>query len=469
MYAIVDIETTGGYASANGITEVAIYVFDGKNVIEKFETLVNPGQPIPRYIQSFTGITDQMVATAPAFDKVAAKINQLLNENVFIAHNVNFDYSFLKSHLLRAGHDLKSKKLCTVRLSRKIFPGFPSYSLGNLCRSLEINIQNRHRAGGDAEATVKVFAKLLENDKEDFITKSLARNSKEQSLPPNVPKQDFEILPVTPGVYYFHDAKGKIIYVGKAINIRSRVNSHFSNNSETRQKQNFITHIHSISFKSCATELMANILESVEIKKYWPKFNYSQKHWEDVFGIYTYEDRNGYLRLAIEKNKKNLKPVHTFHHLSEGYIWLRNIIEEYHLCPKLCFLEKGNGACTGTEKNLCKGACLKKEGKTVYNKRVKKMIATMSDQASFVIVDKGLEETELSCILVDNGKFFGMGYLPSAYQLINVDDIKEHLTSYRGNNYIRNLIAGHKERFPSAIIDLTTKNNNNSTAQRAEL
>jgi hypothetical protein len=141
----------------------------------------------------------------------------------------------------------------------------------------------------------------------------------------------------------------------------SRVNSHFSNNSETRQKQNFITHIHSISFKSCATELMASILESVEIKKYWPKFNYSQKHWEDVFGIYTYEDRNGFLRLIIEKNKKNLKPVHSFHNLSEGYTWLRTIIEEYKLCPKLCFLEKGNGQCTGVENKTCKGACIKQE------------------------------------------------------------------------------------------------------------
>ena len=460
MYAIVDIETTGGYASAHGITEVAIYIFDGKKVIEKFETLINPRQPIPRYIQSFTGITDEMVANAPEFEKVAEKISYLLNENIFIAHNVNFDYSFLKSHLIRAGHDLKSKKLCTVRLSRKIFPDLPSYSLGNLCRSLEIIINNRHRAGGDAEATVKIFGKLLENDKEDFITKSLLRNSKEQSLPPNVPKQNFEMLPSTPGVYYFHDAKGKIIYIGKAINIRNRVNSHFSNNSETRQKQNFITHIHSISFKSCATELMACILESVEIKKYWPKFNYSQKHWEDVFGIYTYEDRNGYLRLAIEKNKKNLKPVHTFHNLSEGYSWLRNVIQEYQLCARLCFLEKGNGACSGTENGSCNGACIKKESKSSYNKRVKKAIGEMNDETSFAIVDKGLQETELSCILVDNGKFFGMGYLPSEYTLVNVDEIKEYLTSYHGNNYIRNLITGHKEKFPSAIINLSGRNNN---------
>ncbi len=469
MYAIVDIETTGSYASANGITEVAIHVFDGNKVIDKFESLINPRQPIPRYIQAFTGISDAMVASAPLFEEVAEKIFTLLNENIFIAHNVNFDYSFLKSHLLRTGHDLKSKKLCTVRLSRKIFPGFPSYSLGNLCRSLDIDINNRHRAGGDAEATVKVFSKLLENDKEDFITKSLLRNSKEQSLPPNVPRQHFDLLPATPGVYYFHDAKGKIIYVGKAINIRSRVNSHFSNNSGSRQKQNFITAIHSISFKSCATELMASILESVEIKKYWPKFNYSQKHWEDVFGIYSYEDRNGYLRLIIEKNKKSLKPIHTFHTLTEGYNWLRSVIEQFGLCARLCFIEKGNGACTGVEKEICKGACVKQEKKAVYNKRVKKAIEEMHDSSSYVIVDKGLEETERSCILVDKGKFFGMGYLPVNYQLANADDIKEYLTSYRANNYIRNLLTGHKEKFPSAIIDLTATNNQNQQLKHVNL
>jgi len=469
MYAIVDIETTGSYASANGITEIAIFVFDGRQVVEKFESLINPGQPIPRYIQSFTGITDEMVAGAPPFEQVAPKVFELLNENIFIAHNVNFDYSFLKSHLLRAGHDLKSKKLCTVRLSRRIFPDIPSYSLGNLCRSLEININNRHRAGGDAEATVKVFGKLLENDKEDFITKSLLRNSKEQSLPPNVPKQHFDLLPTTPGVYYFHDVKGKIIYVGKAINIRNRVNSHFSNNSEGRQKQNFITHIHSISFKSCATELMASILESVEIKRYWPKFNYSQKHWEDVFGIYTYEDRNGYLRLAIEKNKRNLKPVHTFHHLSEGYSWLRNVVNEYGLCAKLCFLERVNNACTGFENNTCMGACIKKESKSAYNKKVRKAIAEMRDESSYMIIDKGLEETERSCILVDNGKFFGMGYLPITYEPLNIEDIKEHLMAYRGNNYIRNLLTGHKEKFPSAIIELAANNYNKAGRKRAEL
>ena len=205
MYAIVDIETTGSYAAANGITEISIHVFDGTTVVEKFESLINPGQPIPYYIQAMTGINDKMVAGAPRFEEVAEKIYTLLQDKIFIAHNVNFDYSFIKAHLRESGFELNSKKLCTVRLSRKIFPGFPSYSLGKLCQSLGIPIYDRHRAGGDTAATVKVFQLLLQNDKEQHIQKSLQRNSKESVLPPNVPKEHFDQLPDTPYVYYFNN------------------------------------------------------------------------------------------------------------------------------------------------------------------------------------------------------------------------------------------------------------------------
>lgn len=454
MYAIVDIETTGSYAAANGITEVAIHVFDGEKVIEKFETLVNPGQLIPRYIQAFTGITDEMVANAPVFEEVAESVHRILSENIFVAHNVNFDFSFLKSHLLRAGYELTAKKLCTVRLSRKILPGFPSYSLGNLCHSLKINISSRHRAGGDAAATVEVFKKLLQNDKEDFIAKSLQRNSKEQLLPPNVPKKYFDQLPSTPGVYYFHNAKGKIIYIGKAVNIRSRVYSHFSNNSDGRQKQNFVRHIHSISFQSCATELMARVLESAEIKRHWPPFNYSQKKREDVFGIFSYEDQNGYLRLIIEKNKKNLQPVCTFQYLADGHSILRKAIEAYSLCPKFCFLQHGDKGCTGIENKTCKGACIKKERVTNYNKKVNKAIAEMSKRSSFAIVDKGLLEEEQSCILVLDGKFYGMGYLPTGLQLNKTETVKDFLTPYKENHFIHNLLMSYKSTYQAKIIEL---------------
>ncbi|MBD0280076.1 MAG: 3'-5' exonuclease, partial [Flavisolibacter sp.] len=147
LYAIVDIETTGSYAAANGIIEISIQIFDGEQVVETYETLINPNQNIPRYIQAFTGINNEMVQEAPRFEEVAEKVFTLLQGNIFVAHNVNFDYSFLKNHLAFYGYTLNCKKLCTIRLARQIFPGFPSYSLGNICHSLGINMMNRHRAG----------------------------------------------------------------------------------------------------------------------------------------------------------------------------------------------------------------------------------------------------------------------------------------------------------------------------------
>lgn len=164
MYAIVDIETTGGYAARNGIIEIAVKVFDGKEIVEQYETLINPGQQIPKYIQAFTGIDNEMVQHAPRFEDVAREIYYLLNDKIFIAHNVNFDYSFIKNSLQEYGYTLNAKKLCTIRLSRQVFPGLRSYGLGSLCRSLDIEIVNRHRAGGDAAATAVLFKKILQQD-----------------------------------------------------------------------------------------------------------------------------------------------------------------------------------------------------------------------------------------------------------------------------------------------------------------
>ena len=452
MYAIVDIETTGSYAAANGITEISIRVYDGMAVTEKFDTLINPGKPIPYYIQAMTGITDKMVTDAPTFEEVAEKIYNILHDKIFIAHNVNFDYSFVKAHLNKAGFDLNNKKLCTVRLSRKILPGFPSYSLGKLCQSLDIKINDRHRAGGDAEATVKLFQLLLQTDKEQHIQKSLLRNSKESTLPPNVPKEHFEQLPYTPGVYFFHNEKGKVVYVGKANNIRYRVNSHFSNNSQSRQKQNFMRHIHAISYQNCGTELMACILESTEIKKRWPIFNSSQKRWEDVYGIFLYEDQNGYQRLAIDKNRKRLNPVYSFHYLTDGHAVIRKLIREFNLCPKLCFMQKGNERCEGIKESYCNGACEQTEPFEIYNERVRNAVNSLKEQPSFAIIDKGVNGDYQSCILISEGIFYGMGYIPADAQITSPDMIKDYLTIYKENSYIRNLVNGYAARFPSKVV-----------------
>jgi len=453
MYAIVDIETTGGYAATNDITEIAIVLHDGRQATGRYETLIRPSAPIPYYIQVLTGISHEMVAKAPPFREVASKIAEILKDRVFIAHNVNFDYSFVKHHLEACGHTLQAAKICTVRLSKKIFPGFPSYSLGNLCRELSIPIENRHRAGGDADATAALFDIILANNGMEHISQAISKNSKEQFLPPNLQKEDLMNLPYTPGVYYFHDQKGKVIYVGKAKNLKYRVSSHFTNNGPGRQRQNFLRDIHSISFKSCGTELMAFILESIEIKRLWPVYNSSQKRYTPQYGLYAYEDRNGYRRLVIDKQKKQIPPIYTFNALADGQRMLRQLIAKHQLCPKLCFLQVDAASCTGLADGSCSGACELREDWPEYNTRVDAAIDYMQQiLPSYALVDDGNQPGEQSCILMEKGRFYGMGYIPADAQIQHPDDIKTYIQTYPENDYIRSLVHQHADKWPSKKI-----------------
>lgn len=455
MYAIVDIETTGGYASAGSITEIAIFIHDGHQIVQQFETLVNPHRPIPRYIQALTGITDEMVENAPAFEDVAEEVYNLLQNNIFIAHNVNFDYSFLRHQLDGCGYKLQNKKLCTVRLSRKIFPGFPSYSLGNLCRSLRINLVNRHRATGDALATVQLFERLLSADANGAIAAALNARSKEKWLPLHLPQEQVADLPSCPGVYYFHNEKGKVVYVGKAKNIRKRVTSHFTGNNASRQRQEFVRNIHSISFEKTGTELMAFILESIEIRRLWPIYNNAQKRIESKYGFYMFEDQQGYQRLAIEKRRKYTTPVFSFNMLTEGHQRLRELVREFKLCPKLCFLQTSQDTCTGVTEKTCKGACEKKEKPAKYNLRVQAAVAhLLSEQPSFMIVDAGREATEQSCILMEKGKFYGMGYVPRDVPVSETEALKDWLTQYPENEFILNLLRQYAGSSSARLISL---------------
>lgn len=449
MYAIVDIETTGGYASANGITEIAIYIHDGNRVIKHFETLINPQQQIPHYITALTGINNMMVQDAPAFPDIAETIFTLLDGNIFIAHNVNFDYSFVNHQLKSAGFELNVKKLCTVRLGRKIFPGLPSYSLGNLCRSLELPIDNRHRAGGDAKATVKLFEHYLAHGAATTIDQMLKKTSGEQWLPMHLNKKDIVKLPLLPGVYYFHDVKNKIIYTGKAINIRKRVSSHFTHNDPDRKRQNFLRAIHKITYRECATELEAIVLESAEIKRLWPKYNVSQKQPQQRFALYMFEDGRGYLRLAIDKKKKHFPFLYSFNLLMEGQVMLKKMVEEFELDEKLCFIDKA----PITERDL---AFL--EPPVKYNSKIKRALEALENQLpTFAVLDTGIKENEKLCLLVDKGSFWGMGYLPNNFTIQSADELKPLLVPYTDNDTIRNSIYSFVEQYPEKRFLLNKK------------
>ena len=448
MYAIVDIETTGGHASANGITEIAVYIHDGKKVVKHFETLINPLQKIPAYITALTGIDNYMVADAPLFEDIAATLYQLLNDTIFVAHNVNFDYSFVKHHLKASGYELAEKKLCTVRLSRKTFPGLPSYSLGNLCRSLSLPIDNRHRAGGDAKATVKLLEYCMANGGDEHIAQMLKKSSAEQWLPLHLTKADILKLPAGPGVYYFHDAKDKIVYVGKAINIKKRVSSHFTHNDPDRKRQNFLRIICKISCKECATELEAIILESTEIKRLWPKYNYSQKQPAQKFALYMFEDGRGYQRLAIDKKKKNVPSLYCFNLLHEGVVMLKKMAEEFELHEKLCFIDKTP---------FSELDYISLESPLTYNQKIKNAVEALEEKLpTFAVMDDGIKKEEKLCLLIERGSFWGMGYMPSNIVITSTAELKTYLNPYADNDTIRNSIYSFIEKNPDKLISLVS-------------
>ncbi|MCU7693655.1 exonuclease domain-containing protein [Haoranjiania flava] len=443
-YAIVDIETTGGYAAGSGITEIAILIHNGESIVGKYETLINPQRRIPRYIEALTGISDEMVEDAPAFEDVAAKIFNLLSGRIFVAHNVNFDYSFIKHFLEKSGYNYTAPKLCTVRMARKIFPGMLTYSLGKLCHALNIPVINRHRAGGDAEATAVLFSKLLEGDKDGHISMMLKKGSKEQQLPPYVVKEDFDKLPSSPGIYYFKDRRGKIIYIGKAKNLRKRVLSHFTGTNPQAQRQHFLRYIHRIDFEVCSTELMALILEAVEIQRVWPQYNRAIKRFEPKYGLFLYEDLNGFARLAIGKFNKSHIPVQIFSNRVQAYNRLHYLVKKFGLCYELCFM----GSCDN-----CRDAKCKKHSQELYNKVVMQAVASLTHEApSYCIIENGRSNDEYSCILVDKGIFFGMGYISAHNDNVSFEDIKQQLKNYPSTDYIMCLIDKHREGCDKARI-----------------
>lgn len=434
-FAVVDIETTGGFPSQHGITEIAIVLYNGSEVEGKYETLVNPHQPIPPFVVNMTGISDAMVAVAPSFIDVAENIYNLLKDRVFVAHNVNFDYSFVKHHLQEAGHHLQTPKLCTIRLSRKVFPGFRKYGLGHLCRELDITIENRHRAGGDAVATTQVLALALKRDGMTVINEMLKRENKDQLLPPNMAEEQIKLLPKDPGVYYFHDKKGKVIYVGKAKNLHKRVVSHFTGLDTSQKRQEFLKSIHTVTHTVCPTEFIACLLESVEIKRLWPIHNKSQKRFEQLWGIYLFEDSRGYVRLAIDKKQKYSAPVATFSLMADAHRFLWKMVKEFELNPVLCFLD------SSTREKLPEPLD--------YNVSVQKALTWLKDQKqTFLIRDSE------GCVLVEEGKFYGMGHVPGDIQPHTLESIKSKLTEYPENEVLRSMIRNFAERYPAKILPL---------------
>ncbi len=444
MYAIVDIETTGGYADHHRITEIAIYHHDGLQITDQYHTLLNPGRKIPQFITGLTGITSRMVEEAPAFEMVAEEIIGWLKDRIFVAHNAQFDFSFLKKEFEGVGINWQTKKLCTVRLSRKIIPGLESYSLGRLAESLGIKIPDRHRAGGDAQATARIFSLLLQRDQNGVIAKALKRNSGETILPPNLPKEEFDRLPAKAGVYYFLDAHGQIIYVGKALNIKKRLAGHFTGEAREWNRSNIRNEIHHVTYELTGSELIALILESQEIRRLWPKYNLAQKYKVEEWGIYDYEDRNGYLRFCVNLIRKGTKPLITFSSKGDAWNFMWEKVKTFDLCPKLSGLQLAKGLCFSHQSGACKGACQGVESVKKYNKRTQKAIDSFFEAGeSVAIIGSGRMSGEKSLVLIENGNYIGFGFVPKEESINSIDLARNFIKPSKDNRVVQNLVNSY--------------------------
>ncbi len=448
MYAITDIETTGGSALHEKITEIAIFIHNGEKIVDEFVSLINPEKLIPYYIAQLTGIDNEMVANAPRFYEVARKIVEITENTIFVAHNAGFDYGFIRSEFKQLGYDFRREKLCTVKLSRKLIPGKRSYSLGNLCNNLNISINGRHRAAGDAAATVQLFELLLKQKNGYGNLFSEKQALKELIFNPLLDIGKLQNLPEAPGVYYFYDEHGNIIYIGKSKNIKTRVMGHL-HNTASRKATEMKDKITDISFEETGSELIALLLESDEIKKHKPLYNRAQRRALNQYGLYRDINAEGYFTLTIgQNNMHNAIPVITFNNKKEATVSLTAMVEKYQLCQKLCGLYKTDSACFHYQIRQCKGACVGNENPEPYNARVEELISRFSySNANMLITDSGRNPDEMAAILVQHGKYIGFGYFNPEFNT-DPDIIKECIKTYHDNHDVKQILRNYIHTHP---------------------
>ena len=441
MYAILDIETTGGQFNEEGITEIAIYKFDGHEVVDQFISLVNPEKPIQPFVVKLTGINNAMLRSAPKFYEVAKRIIEITEGCILVAHNTSFDYRILRTEFNRLGYDFVKPTLCTVELSQKLIPGQVSYSLGKLVRALGIPMADRHRASGDAMATVKLFKMLLAKDTEKEILISLIKAEIKSGLTPKL-LDIVENLPSRTGIYYMHNEKGDLIYIGKSKNIKKRVNQHFTGSANKSKK--IQVEVFAVTYEETGSELVALLKESDEIKINKPIYNRAQRKSIFQWALYDVVDENGYLNLRLEKADGRKKEITSYTSMQEGKNALYRITEKYNLCQKLNGLYETQNGCFQYKIKECNGACLGKETPEVYNERVEEFINEMAfENNNLVIVDRGRTVNERSAVLIENGIYKGYCFYDLNYQINNIEVLKNILIPMQNNRDTRQIIQNY--------------------------
>ena len=441
MYAILDIETTGGQFNEEGITEIAIYKFDGHEVVDQFISLVNPEIPIQPFVVKLTGINNAMLISAPKFYEVAKRIIEITTDCVIVAHNSAFDYRILRTEFRRLGYNFEARTLCTVELSKKLLPEQPSHSLGKLVRALGIPMADRHRASGDALATIKLFKILLEKDIEKEIVKDFIKLEVEKGIAPQL-LDIISSLPSATGVYYIHNEKSNLIYIGKSRNIKKRINQHFTGTSAKCKK--IQAQVFTVTYEETGSELIALLKESQEIKITKPILNRAQRKSIFQYALYVEKDEKGYLNLKIQKADGRKREITSFASLQEAKNALFRITSHYNLCQKLTGLYDTKTNCFQYSIKECDGACIGQVSPEIYNARVQEFIEKNTfENQNMILIDKGRNISERSAVLIENGIYKGYAFYDLNYQINTIEILRNIIIPMQNNRDTKNIIQAH--------------------------
>lgn len=381
----VDIETTGGNATRDRITELAILTMKDGKLVSEWQTLINPETSIPEHIQHLTGINNDMVSVAPTFKKVSQEILERLSGVVFVAHNARFDYGFIKNEFKRIGVSFKAPVLCTVKLSRNLYPEHKRHNLDSIMQRHGLECASRHRAYGDARVLFDFMCALYAQLDADDVNSVISRLLKKPSLPPGLSEVDIDNVPEGPGVYRFYDKQGTLLYVGKSVRLRDRVLSHFSSDHQSSKEMKISQNIASIDCIETAGELGALLLEAKLIKKELPIYNHRLRRYDRLATIYWDPEDAG--SLPTIHTTEILDPREIDHHYGlfktskKAKEKLTQVAREFELCEKLLGLETGKGPCFAFQLKRCRGACVGNESELQHRLRLLQALLPLRNQA----------------------------------------------------------------------------------------
>lgn len=414
--AFVDIETTGMRSAYDRIIEIGILRVENNKLVKTFHSLFNPQTYIPAEITKITGITGADLKNAPSFRSMKDEILETLADCVFVAHNVRFDYSFLMNELKRENITFSSKHFCTVRLSRLLYPSQRHHNLSALIERFNFTCVNRHRALDDAKVLFDFYQKVQSDFPEEQIASFIKQTMKKPSLPLNLLQTDLDTLPTKPGVYMFYGEDGAPLYIGKSVNIRNRVLSHFSADIHSPTEMKIAQQIKSLETITTAGELGALFLESKLIKERLPLYNKMSRIKHELIAIKTKTNKEGYKEVFLEPiTTINVQELSSFLGFSrsrrQAKALLASIAKDYGLCEKLLGLEKTSTSCFAYRLNRCKGACTGKEKAAIYNLRFETAFASMKIKtwpfSGPILIEESEFETRKEYFLVNKWCYLG--------------------------------------------------------------